>query len=158
MDLPQKSTTNFGPAVSAAHKEKVLSYIKHGKEVDQAKVLYDGSKTLKYPTEKGFWVPPVIFTNCTDNMKIVREEIFGPVMSILPYSTSSSDWVDKIVARANDTPMCLWVVGSSVVLVLRTAKRVSKPILEIRALCCNFLRAPVLVFSHVFKSLHSLLI
>lgn len=107
MDLPQKSTTNFGPAVSAAHKEKVLSYIKHGKEVDQAKVLYDGSKTLKYPTEKGFWVPPVIFTNCTDNMKIVREEIFGPVMSILPYSTSSSDWVDKIVARANDTPMGL---------------------------------------------------
>lgn len=111
MGLPRDEKTNFGPVVSKPHQEKVLSYIRHGKEVDKAKVLYDGASEAQRssPTKDGYWVPPVIFTNCTDDMRVAREEIFGPVMCILPYSTSKSQdqWLPELVRRANDTPMGL---------------------------------------------------
>ncbi|KAH7323107.1 aldehyde dehydrogenase domain-containing protein [Stachybotrys elegans] len=112
MGLPQDDKTNLGPVVSSVHREKVAMYIRHGREVDRAKVLYDGAaeaqKTL--PTEAGFWVPPVIFTNCTDDMRVAREEIFGPVMCILPYETegkAQDEWLPELIRRANDTPMGL---------------------------------------------------
>ena len=98
-------TTNFGPLVSQLHYNKVLKYIKHGIDIDGATLLSGG---LEKPTltpkalENGLWIKPTIFTNCTDDMTIVREEIFGPVMSILPYGT-----VDEAVQRANSTPLGL---------------------------------------------------
>ncbi|KAK2759310.1 hypothetical protein FQN54_002788 [Arachnomyces sp. PD_36] len=101
-------SVNFGPLVSAVHYEKVASYIRHGIENDKAKLIYGGlgqpelavagSDDLK----NGYWVKPTIFTDCSDDMKIVQEEIFGPVMSILTYKT-----VDEAVARANTTPLGL---------------------------------------------------
>ncbi|KAL9631096.1 MAG: hypothetical protein Q9164_006078 [Protoblastenia rupestris] len=97
--------TNFGPLVSETHHKKVLGYIRHGIEVDQAKLLYGGPDkpaALTGMHEKGYWVQPTIFTDCTDGMKIVQEEIFGPVMTILTYET-----VDEAVARANATPLGL---------------------------------------------------
>lgn len=97
-------STNFGPLVSSPHHAKVLSYIRHGIDTDGAKLLHGGAEPPNFPgTEKsGYWVAPTIFTNCTDSMRIVREEIFGPVMCILPY-----DSVDEAVERANATPMGL---------------------------------------------------
>lgn len=97
--------TNMGPLVSKVHYEKVRSYIKHGIENDKAKLLCGGAEApanLPAELKDGFWVQPTVFTNCTDDMKIVQEEIFGPVMSILPYKT-----VDEAVARANKTQMGL---------------------------------------------------
>lgn len=96
--------TNFGPLVSGPHHEKVTSYIKHGIEVDRATLLYGGlgKPTLPRGLEKGYWVRPRVFTDCTDSMKITKDEIFGPVMTILSYST-----IDEAVRRANDTPLGL---------------------------------------------------
>ncbi|OBT61802.1 betaine-aldehyde dehydrogenase [Pseudogymnoascus sp. 23342-1-I1] len=96
--------TNFGPLVSGVHREKVLGYIKHGVEVDKAKLLYGGLGQPSVPQglERGFWVKPTVFTDCTDSMKIIKEEIFGPVLCILTYST-----VDEVIRRANDTPLGL---------------------------------------------------
>jgi betaine-aldehyde dehydrogenase len=97
--------TNLGPLVSRSHHEKVTSYIRHGIEHDGAKLLYGGlgqPANLPSPLQGGFWVKPTIFTDCTDDMKIVREEIFGPVLSILPYQT-----VDEAVRRANTTELGL---------------------------------------------------
>lgn len=100
--------TNFGPLVSEVHHGKVMSYIKHGIEVDKAKLLYGGLDTniltnkLPQSIRKGLWVRPTVFADCTDDMKIVKEEIFGPVMSILYYDT-----LEEAVRRANDTPMGL---------------------------------------------------
>lgn len=96
--------TNFGPLVSGVHREKVLGYIKHGIEADRAKLLYGGlgQPELPHGLEKGFWVKPTVFTDCTDSMKITKEEIFGPVLCILTYST-----VDEVIQRANDTPLGL---------------------------------------------------
>lgn len=119
------ANTNFGPLVSKTHFEKVSAYLEHGVEVDKAKVLYDGKaqmerlKSFKSDRnlQKGYWCPPMVFTDCTDNMKIVREEIFGPALCILPYSTkadSSPDdsptwpaYLKDLIKRANDTPMGL---------------------------------------------------
>lgn len=100
MDL----NTNFGPLVSRVHYHKVVNYIKHGIEVDGAKLLFGGPEkpaTAK-GLENGYWVKPTVFTNCKDSMKIIQEEIFGPVLSILTYST-----VDEAVERANATSLGL---------------------------------------------------
>ncbi|KIW87042.1 uncharacterized protein Z519_12339 [Cladophialophora bantiana CBS 173.52] len=97
--------TNFGPLVSKVHYDKVTGYIKHGIEVDKARLLHGG---LNQPADlpahlrSGYWVQPTVFSDCTDDMRIVREEIFGPVMAILTY-----DSVDEAVARANGTALGL---------------------------------------------------
>lgn len=112
MGLPRDEKTNFGPMVSSAQRDKVKMYIRHGEEVDKAKVLYNGAhgSQKELPSSEGFWVAPAIFTNCTDEMRIVQEEIFGPVMCILPYKTQSQtpeQWMPELVKRANNTLMGL---------------------------------------------------
>ncbi|KAM0664568.1 hypothetical protein ACQRIT_001708 [Beauveria bassiana] len=121
MGMPRDESVNFGPVVSAQHRDKVLAYIRHGKDVDRARVLYDGARDAqsRKPTPAGYWVPPVIFTSCTDDMRVAREEIFGPVMCVLPYAVrgrSQDQWLPEVVRRANDTPMGLaaGVVSSDV--------------------------------------------
>ena len=96
--------TNFGPLVSETHYGKVLGYIKHGIEVDKATLLCGGPDKPKdiEGMEDGFWVKPTVFTDCTDSMKIVQEEIFGPVMMILTYNG-----IDEAIERANATPLGL---------------------------------------------------
>jgi len=102
---PDDINTNSGPLVSAAHHKKVVEYIRHGIENDKAKLLYGGATkvdNISAEFEKGYWIQPTVFADCTDDMKIVKEEIFGPVMSILTYDT-----VDEVIARANDTELGL---------------------------------------------------
>ncbi|KAF2111781.1 betaine aldehyde dehydrogenase-like protein [Lophiotrema nucula] len=101
--------TNFGPLVSKPHHEKVISYIRHGINVDKATLLYGGPETPAWLAshknqdyKQGNWVQPTIFTSCTDSMKIVQEEIFGPVMTILTY-----DSIEEVIQRANNTKLGL---------------------------------------------------
>ena len=96
--------TNFGPLVSKVHFDKVMGYVKHGIERDKATLLYGGLEPPSYPKggENGFWMQPTIFTDCDDNMKIVQEEIFGPVMTILSYET-----IEEVIVRANATSLGL---------------------------------------------------
>lgn len=99
------SSTNFGPLVSKLHYEKVVAYIDHGMKVDKAKLLYGGldrPEGLPKDLANGYWVRPTIFTDCTDSMKIIKEEIFGPVLSILTYKD-----VEEAVQRANNTELGL---------------------------------------------------
>lgn len=100
-----KPSTNFGPLVSKIHYEKVTSYIKHGIDDARARLIYGGlekPRDIPKGCEGGYWIQPTIFTDCEDDMRIVQEEIFGPVMCILPYSN-----VDEVIRRANDTQMGL---------------------------------------------------
>ena len=102
---PLDSTVNFGPLVSKVHHSKVISYISHGIKTDRAKLLTGGLDTvpsLPASVKDGYWVQPTVFTNCRDEMKVCTEEIFGPVMCILPYKTES-----EVLARANATAMGL---------------------------------------------------
>ncbi|KAI9887976.1 MAG: hypothetical protein M1823_000233 [Watsoniomyces obsoletus] len=98
--------TNYGPLSSKAHRDKVLGYIRIGIEQDKARLLCGGLEPMEDGIEgdlkNGCWIQPTVFTNCTDDMIIVKEEIFGPVMCLLTYED-----VDEVVKRANDTPLGL---------------------------------------------------
>lgn len=97
MGDPLDPDTNFGPMVSFEHMESVLRYIELGKK-EGARLLCGGARETSGIFGKGAYVQPTIFTDCRDEQTIVREEIFGPVMSVLNYDT-----VDKAITRANDT-------------------------------------------------------
>ncbi|TXS91993.1 aldehyde dehydrogenase family protein [Parahaliea maris] len=88
-------TTLVGPLISAAHRDKVMGYIERG--IAEGATLITGGKALEGP---GNFVQPTIFGDCTPDMAIVREEIFGPVMSIQRFATTD---LDAIAAMANDT-------------------------------------------------------
>lgn len=90
---PLDEATNFGPLVSAAQLENTLDYIASGKS-EGARLLCGGQRI----GERGFYVAPTVFSDCRDDMRIVREEIFGPVMSILTYEHE-----DEAIRRANDS-------------------------------------------------------
>ncbi|MEH3021933.1 MAG: betaine-aldehyde dehydrogenase [Pseudomonas oryzihabitans] len=94
---PLVAETNFGPMVSFAHMENVLGYIAKGR-AEGARLLTGGERATEGVLAKGAFIAPTVFTDCRDDMTIVREEIFGPVMSILAYSDE-----DEVVRRANAT-------------------------------------------------------
>ncbi len=92
---PEDEATQVGALISREHMEKVLSYIEAGK-AEGAKVLVGGARAAE--ESGGFFVEPTVFEGCSDGMRIVREEIFGPVMTVLSFETE-----EEVIARANDT-------------------------------------------------------
>jgi betaine-aldehyde dehydrogenase len=94
---PLDPDTQMGPLINKAQHEKVTDYIEIGKA--EGAVLHHGGKVPSLQGfEGGFFIEPTIFTGVKDEMRIAREEIFGPVMSVLTFSDE-----DEVVARANDT-------------------------------------------------------
>jgi betaine-aldehyde dehydrogenase len=94
---PLNPDTNFGPLVSFPHMDSVLRYIETGK-AEGARLLEGGERLTGGAFAKGAYVAPTVFTDCRDDMTIVREEIFGPVMAILGYDSE-----EEVIRRANDT-------------------------------------------------------
>jgi len=94
---PRDEATNFGPMVSEDQLAIVLGYIERGK-AEGARLVHGGAR-LNRP---GAFVTPTIFADVTDDMTIAREEIFGPVMSVLDFDTE-----DEVLARANATDLGL---------------------------------------------------
>lgn len=92
---PLQADTNFGPLVSAAHMQRVLDYIGVGQQ-EGARLLTGGARLCDGALAQGCYVAPTVFTECRDDMRIVREEIFGPVLCLLAY-----DDEDEAIARAN---------------------------------------------------------
>jgi betaine-aldehyde dehydrogenase len=83
--------------VSRAQLDKVLGFIESGRR-EGARLVAGGARIVDGEFARGLFVQPTVFADCRDEMKIVREEIFGPVMSLLSFDTE-----DEVVARANDT-------------------------------------------------------
>jgi betaine-aldehyde dehydrogenase len=94
---PSDPSTNFGPLASAAQLDKVLGYIESGKH-EGARLVAGGERIVEGDFARGQYVQPTVFADCRDEMKIVREEIFGPVMSLLSFSDE-----DEVIQRANRT-------------------------------------------------------
>jgi acyl-CoA reductase-like NAD-dependent aldehyde dehydrogenase len=88
--------TTMGPLISSEHKETVLSYVGSGRE--SAAVAYEGPLPVDPGLAGGFFVPPTIFTEVDNTTRIAREEIFGPVMAVIPFSDE-----DEAIRIANDT-------------------------------------------------------
>jgi len=93
---PFDKNTRLGPLASAAQRDTVLEYIDKGKQ-EGATVVAGGGKPANLP--KGFYVEPTIFANVDNKMTVAQEEIFGPVLSIIPYDSE-----EEAIAIANDSP------------------------------------------------------
>ncbi|WP_298723141.1 betaine-aldehyde dehydrogenase [uncultured Oceanisphaera sp.] len=94
---PMDPATNFGALISREHQQKVLGYIHQGLE-EGATLAHGGEALHPDNAPDGYFVAPTIFTDCRDDMSICREEIFGPVMSVLTFEHE-----EEVIARANDT-------------------------------------------------------
>ncbi len=94
---PMDPATQVGALISEQHLQKVLSYIDRGR-AEGARLLIGGNRVTAGGLDKGYFVSPAVFDNCRDDMGIVREEIFGPVMSVLTF-----DHEREVIERANAT-------------------------------------------------------
>ncbi|WP_299636899.1 betaine-aldehyde dehydrogenase [uncultured Ruegeria sp.] len=90
---PMDEEVSFGPMVSETQMNIALSYIEKGK-AEGARLIFGGERIDR----DGYYLQPTVFAEVTDNMTIAREEIFGPVMSVLDFETE-----EEVMARVNDT-------------------------------------------------------
>ena len=122
---PLDPETQMGPLISKAQHDKVSAYIAVGKAEGATRAHGGGVPSLQ-GFEGGFFIEPTIFTSVTDQMRITREEIFGPVMSVLSF-----DGEDEVIARANDTEF-----GLAAGVFTRDLPRAHRVIAELQAGTC----------------------
>jgi aldehyde dehydrogenase (NAD+) len=94
---PMGEDTRIGPVVSKTQWDKIQDLIQKG--IDEGATLVAGGTGLPDGVEKGYYVKPTVFADVSNDMTIAREEIFGPVLTIIPYDDD-----DDAVNIANDTP------------------------------------------------------
>lgn len=94
---PQDPGTLCGPVISARQQSRILGYIRKG--VEEGATMLVGSTDAPSQFDKGFWVNPTLFTDVDNSMTIAQEEIFGPVLVVIPYQDE-----DDAVRIANDSP------------------------------------------------------
>ena len=96
VDMAQKKGDHIGPVVSKIQFDKIQGLIQSG--IDEGATLVAGGPNRPDGLDKGYFVQPTIFTNVSNNMRIAKEEIFGPVLSIIPFETE-----EDAIAIVNDT-------------------------------------------------------
>jgi betaine-aldehyde dehydrogenase len=94
---PMDPRTQVGALISEAHMQRVLGYIARGK-AEGARLIVGGGRVTAGDLANGFFVAPAVFDACHDDMTIVREEIFGPVMAVLEFTDE-----EEVIERANAT-------------------------------------------------------
>ncbi|MFH9006660.1 aldehyde dehydrogenase family protein [Streptomyces afghaniensis] len=113
---PREPDTVVGPVISATHRDRVESYVELGRK--EGAVVVTGGDRPGLPT--GFYVTPTLLADCTNDMRVAREEIFGPVVVVIPFEDE-----EEGVALANDTDYGLidYVWSADVARAFRLARR-----------------------------------
>ena len=122
---PTDMKTNLGALISEQHLELVMGYIEKGKQ-EGATLAAGGNRLTPESAPDGYFVEPTIFTDCTDDMTICREEIFGPVMSVLTFTDEA-----EAIRRANATP-----VGLAAGVMTKDIRRAHRVIHQLQAGIC----------------------
>ncbi len=123
---PVSSGAALGPVISATQWDKIETLIAKG--IEEGATVVAGGLGKPDGLDKGYYVKPTVFGRVTNQMTVAREEIFGPVLTILGYDT-----VDEAVAIANDTPygLAAYVSGTDVEAVRKVAGRLRAGRVEI---------------------------
>jgi betaine-aldehyde dehydrogenase len=118
--LPWLEGAEMGPIVSQAQYDRIRSYIEYGHE-DGAKLISGGGSPDDPDLKNGFFIQPTVFDNVTPDMRIGCEEIFGPIMSIMPWSD-----YDEMIEVANGVMYGLTasIITNDYKLAMSTAERV----------------------------------
>jgi aldehyde dehydrogenase (NAD+) len=93
---PQDPATLCGPVISARQQSRILGYIRKG--IDEGATMLVGSAEPPAQFDRGYWVSPTLFTDVDNQMTIAQEEIFGPVLAVIPYEDE-----DDAIRIANDS-------------------------------------------------------
>jgi acyl-CoA reductase-like NAD-dependent aldehyde dehydrogenase len=126
---PSLDATQMGSLVSERQRERVIDYIGIGKE-EGAELVYGGDAPTGKPFDIGAYLMPTIFDAASTEMRIVREEIFGPVVAIIPFSDEA-----EAVRLANDTPYGLSgsIWSRDIGKALRVAKAIKAGVLSVNS-------------------------
>jgi acyl-CoA reductase-like NAD-dependent aldehyde dehydrogenase len=100
---PTEADTVVGPLISQAHRDRVEGYIRGGRE-EGAELLTGGERP---GFDRGFYVAPALLANATNSMKVAREEIFGPVIVVIPLMTSWKASRSPTTASTASTTTCI---------------------------------------------------
>ena len=96
VNVASKKGDHIGPVVSKVQYDKIINLIKDG--INEGATLAAGGPELPNGLDKGYFIKPTIFTNVTNDMEIAKKEIFGPVLSIIPFETE-----EEAIKITNDT-------------------------------------------------------
>ena len=129
--------TKMGPVVSSEHMERVMRYQEIGKK--EAKVAVGGGRPKDAALQKGYFVEPTIFYDVDNSATIAREEIFGPVMSVIPF-----DYEADALRIANDTPygLAAAVWSRDIFKCLRVVKQLEAGIVWVNHMQPTYVEAP----------------
>ena len=126
VDSPEKSGDHIGPVVSKVQYDKIINLIELGKK--EGANLATGGSNCPHDLEKGYYIQPTIFTDVTNEMEIAKSEIFGPVLSIIPF-----DKEEEAIQIVNDTEYGLgnYIQTSDMEKARRVAKRLRSGVVYI---------------------------
>ncbi|MBN9036406.1 MAG: aldehyde dehydrogenase family protein [Rhizobiales bacterium] len=135
---PADEKSQMGPINSKAQYERVLRYIGYGKE-DGARLLSGGYRPEDAEFKRGYWVRPTVFADVTPDMRIAREEIFGPVLSVLKWKT-----LEEALHIANSVEYGLTasIWTNDIKTALRTAKAVQSGYIWINGFSSHYRGTP----------------
>ena len=135
---PMKKGTQMGPLISQLQRERVTGYLAVG-EGEGAKRLCGGRAPKSGPLARGFYLEPAVLEAVTPRMRVFQEEIFGPVVSMTPFSTE-----EEAIALANDSAYGLsgsiWTGSAG--RAIRVARRVQTGVLSVNSSSSVYLEAP----------------
>jgi len=135
---PMDPSNDVGPLNSAAQMQKTQHYIEVGKQ-DGGRLVAGGIRPTGKEFARGFWIKPTVFADVTPDMRLAREEVFGPILSVIRWSTE-----DEVVDIANSTEFgltaAIWT--NDIHRALRTARRVRSGHIWINTFSAHYTGVP----------------
>jgi acyl-CoA reductase-like NAD-dependent aldehyde dehydrogenase len=134
---PSDYTSQMGPLNSSAHFGRVTTLINAARQ--EGATMVTGNTAPKGVDPNGYWVAPTIFSNVTPTMRIAREEVFGPVMSFMRWSTE-----DEVLRIANETPYGLTasVYGRDIGVVMKLVRKLDAGVVSVNNTRMHFIGLP----------------
>ncbi len=136
---PMDADTKFGALVSKSHLEKVLSYVEHARDNEGYTILYGGNQLKVTGSENGYYMQPTIIEVTDNKCRLNQEEIFGPVVTLMPFDTE-----EEVVSLANDVQYGLasTVWTKDIDKAMRVSKKLEAGIVWINTFLNRDLRTP----------------